>query len=507
MNTKYDIGAPIFLPERPSDLPRLLSRTFQALESDLLRALTGFVENPTPDAHLRFEEELQRLALVFASHVVAGALSYLQTDTFFVENAVAEARQAAPYPMRHRGWRNTPVSFLGGVRLMMWTPYLSEDRTGRPGPTRGVGRRGPAGGGSFPVLEALGIFWQATPALYSEVARQVVRSASCAEAHRALAERGIEIDEKTVRTLALKVGDEALRQRQRRIEAASEGQVFNNEFAGKRIVIGTDGGRVRLREGGDRGRRNKSGYRRFRTPWREPKLIVAYVIDGKGRKVKDSLSVYDGTLGDADATFELLISELLLRGAARAKQVILTADGARWIWNRADALAEALGLRPKQLVKVADYYHAVEHLSAIADLRAGWSDAERQSWVRKMRRRLKKGKVDSVIEAARGFARGRNAAKIRTEIAYFEDRREFMRYGEFRRRRIPRGSGATESAVRRVINLRLKGPSIFWRAENAERMLHMRAYYKAGRWSELMLRVMYRSPGGKTASIPAQATA
>ena len=47
MNTKYDIGAPIFLPERPSDLPRLLSRTFQALEPDILRALTRFVEQPS----------------------------------------------------------------------------------------------------------------------------------------------------------------------------------------------------------------------------------------------------------------------------------------------------------------------------------------------------------------------------------------------------------------------------------------------------------------------------
>ena len=133
---------------------------------------------------------------------------------------------------------------------------------------------------------------------------------------------------------------------------------------------------MRLREGGQRGRRGKSGYRRFQTPWREPKLIVIYVIDAKGRKVRDIASVYDGTLGDADATFEMLIAELLLRGAARAKQVILTADGARWIWNRADALAQALGLAPNQFVKVADFYHAVEHLSAIADLCAGWSDAK-----------------------------------------------------------------------------------------------------------------------------------
>ena len=81
-------------------------------------------------------------------------------------------------------------------------------------------------------------------------------------------------------------------------------------------------------------------------------------------------------------------------------------------------------------------------------------------------------------------------------MAYFEERKDRMRYDVYRRRGIPLGSGAVESAIRRVINLRLKGPSIFWRKENAERVLHMRCYLKAGRWDELMRRVPYRSPDG-----------
>lgn len=42
----------------------------------------------------------------------------------------------------------------------------------------------------------------------------------------------------------------------------------------------------------------------------------------------------------------------------------------------------------------------------------------------------------------------------------------------------------------------IKGPSIFWGGQNAERMLHLRCYLKAGRWAELMRRVMHRSPTG-----------
>lgn len=496
MNAKYQIGTPIFLPEQPSDLPRLLSRTFETLRPDLLRALMEFVKDPTPEAFHLFEVTSLRILQVLGSHIAAGAVAYLHEGKARVEDALQAVRRAMPVPTRNRGWRNAPVRFLGGARLTLWTPYVSEDRTGRPGPTRGVGRRGVAGSGCYPVLDALGIMHQATPALYSEVTRQTVRHASFSEARQALAERGIDLDEKTVRTLSLKIGAEALEQRQARIVAAAQGQVFSNEFAGQRIVISTDGGRVRMREGGTRGRKGPHGYRRFKTPWREPKLIVAYVIDEQGRKVRDIASVYDGTFGDADATFEILIAELLLRGAANAKQIILVADGAWWIWNRADALAKALGLDPSKLVKVADFYHAVEHLTAIADLCAGWSQSKKETWVRRMRTHLKAGQMDEVLKAARPLRRGRNSTQIRTEVAYFEERREFMQYAKFRRRHIPLGSGAVESAVRRVINLRMKGPSIFWRAENAERMLHLRAYYKAGRWDELMLRVMHRSPCG-----------
>ena len=58
--------------------------------------------------------------------------------------------------------------------------------------------------------------------------------------------------------------------------------------------------------------------------------------------------------------------------------------------------------------------------------------------------------------------------------------------GSHRRRRRPIGSGAAESAVRRVINLRLKGNSKFWREENAEGMLLLRSYLKAGRFDDLV---------------------
>ena len=58
-----------------------------------------------------------------------------------------------------------------------------------------------------------------------------------------------------------------------------------------------------------------------------------------------------------------------------------------------------------------------------------------------------------------------------------------MDYATYRRRGLPLGSGAIESAIRRVINLRLKGNSIFWEEENAEGMLQIRGLALSGRWN------------------------
>jgi hypothetical protein len=51
---------------------------------------------------------------------------------------------------------------------------------------------------------------------------------------------------------------------------------------------------------------------------------------------------------------------------------------------------------------------------------------------------------------------------------------------------LPCGSGAVESTIRRVVNQRLKAPGTFWLEQNAEGMLLLRSYLKAGRFDDLI---------------------
>ena len=74
---------------------------------------------------------------------------------------------------------------------------------------------------------------------------------------------------------------------------------------------------------------------------------------------------------------------------------------------------------------------------------------------------------------------------LKTERNYFHRNRRRFSYARARCLRLPIGSGPMGSAIRRVINLRLRGPGIFWHEENAEAMIFIRSFYKAHRWDEL----------------------
>ena len=66
-----------------------------------------------------------------------------------------------------------------------------------------------------------------------------------------------------------------------------------------------------------------------------------------------------------------------------------------------------------------------------------------------------------------------------------------LNYATFRRRGIPRGSGAIESTIRRVNNQRLKSNAMYWLQENAEAMFAVRATMLCDRWEETLKRVRH----------------
>jgi hypothetical protein len=301
---------------------------------------------------------------------------------------------------------------------------------------------------------------------------------SLAEAQDVLATRGVALDTKTIRTIAYRYAARA------RLVQQVESTVFEDTVAGRRVVISSDGGRLRLREP-KRGLQTQKGRRRYTGAWREPKVLIVYVVNAEGKREASFAPFIDATLKGPDAVFALLRTYLQRLAITQADQVLFIADGAPWIWKRVPILVHTLGLAAEQVHELLDFYHAVHHLGQVAALRKDWSATARTRWRTHQRHLLLQGQVAEVIRAVRDLCRGRNSKAIRTHRQYFIKNQSRMAYAQLMALKLPIGSGAIESTVRRVVNLRLKGPSLFWCRASAEAILLLRSYYKAGRWNML----------------------
>jgi hypothetical protein len=378
--------------------------------------------------------------------------------------------KASPKKMKDFGYRPVTVQFLGGIEVEVMARYWCRSQA-----------RADRGKGSYFGLTLLGVCDRTTPALASEVAQLAAALSSFEDAQARLRQMGVEMSIRRIANVAYHFAQRA------RSRQAVDGMGIEGSLAGRRVVISTDGGRLRIRKN-KRGKKTKKGRSRYHTDWREPKLLVIYVVDEKGRIAQEFAPVIDGTLQGPDEVFRLL--EFYLRELAihEAKEVLFIADGAKWIWERVTQLWQRLGLvgvvRCRELV---DFYHVVEHVYALAALNTSWRAAKRKQWATRQRRRLWRGELKQFLEDVERLCRGKRGKGWARERAYLlrNAKAGRLNYSKARWAKMPMGSGSMESAVRRVINLRLKGPGIFWHEEHAEQMLMLRAYYKSKHWQVL----------------------
>ena len=352
--------------------------------------------------------------------------------------------------------------------------------------------RGRAGAGLYPELSALGIHDGQTAALVDQVGRQSALLPSFEHAQRELQAQGVTLPVKEVRRIATHLGAQVLSSRKRDLLDYRDGRMpAGQELAGKRVACCIDAGKSRLRRvtRKQKGKgKTKTQRRRYKADWREVKLLIIYEIDAKGEKVGTGRPWIDGTFGGPDEAMELLAMHLHRLGAAQAEVVVFLADGAPWIWERVEWVAKRVGLRSEQWHFVLDFWHAAQHIG-LALGHVPISDKERKRLYRKLRKWLKGGKAWEMTQELRRLGQTHGVLEAMAEdLGYLEKHEDHchMDYARFLHQGWPIGSGAVESAIRRVINLRIKGPGIIWEEENAEAMVVLRAAALSGRWQELM---------------------
>ena len=278
--------------------------------------------------------------------------------------------------------------------------------------------------------------------------------------------------------------------------SSSPGQTLENQ----RVVIADDGARFRERVP-KKGRIPNANKRRpFDTPWREPKIFTIFTIDEEGRIQKDFPIQADGTVGDTDCALqnalELLRAYLQHLDIAKAKSVTLIGDGAKWIWKRIPALLKELGVHKDKITEIVDYYHAKQNLNQMLDSVHYDIFNPRESLQSELSDLLYQGDIDKIGKRLNERAASGCKRKLKKSFQkYFERNAERFSYAEFKNKHHPIGSGCVESAVRRIINLRIKAPSIFWTEAKAETMIFLRAKLLYGRWPTLVQNWLNRCRG------------
>mgnify|MGYP003328796047 CR=1 FL=1 len=386
------------------------------------------------------------------------------TDTF--KSEIKSQLDALGKRYLFKEYRATNVMYRNGTRIAIYSPYYLFK-----GNNHGKGK------GIKPGLQLLGIHHSVSNELSTYIAMLCAALSSYDEVKTLLAKEGVRLSIELIVKISKKISK--LSRMYQSAEKYSMG--FNNKNT---VVISVDGGRVRIRNK-KRGRKTAKKRNRFKGQWREVKLFVIYVVDEEGNKIKKELPIIDGMIGSPKAMFNLLKKYLLGLNLSEINNLVFVADGAPWIWKRINELLDSIeGTEQMNVYHVLDYYHAMEHLNVLAK-QLYKNKREKNKWIKACKELLHAGKINEFIEKLKLDTKHKRGKIVKTERGYFINNMERLIYKTCKDNGFPQGSGAIESSVRRVVNLRMKGNSIFWNEESANDMLLIRSFYKAGRWREI----------------------
>jgi len=235
--------------------------------------------------------------------------------------------------------------------------------------------------------------------------------------------------------------------------------------------------------------------------WHWVYLATVFRLDQRGQTAGQRALItqrgYVATRLGLEALVAQLHREALVRGLGQARQVLVVADGAVWIWNLVqDRFPEAS--------QRLDLYHADEHLWAVAHELYGHGTPEARAWVAPLLQQVRDDQTAAVITTLTQLKPRLLQAeqdKLQTQIDYFQNNAHRMQYQQILAAREacekgtatpeqlllahqPLGSGAIESTCRQY-QCRFKRTGQFWTTAGDEALLCLETLWRNGRWHHL----------------------
>jgi hypothetical protein len=236
----------------------------------------------------------------------------------------------------------------------------------------------------------------------------------------------------------------------------------------EKLVFHVDGAFIPLRHG----------------EWAEVRTLavgaVAPPVEREGEWVAQTHDLsYFSRLADSATFGNLALAELHRRGIETAGAVGAVVDGALWCQTVID-------LHAPEAVRILDFPHAAEYVSAIGHTRGADGPLRAAPALAQLLHDLKHCGPAAVLGTLRDLTTAHpelpDLAKL---LAYLEQREAQMQYPTFRADGWPLGSGSVESANKLVVEDRLKGAGMHWERTNVNPMLALRNAVCNDRWDEV----------------------
>jgi hypothetical protein len=211
--------------------------------------------------------------------------------------------------------------------------------------------------------------------------------------------------------------------------------------------------------------------------YREAKAVLAFsehdVAEVSKERHEILHKILQAQITDS-ATFQALFAEVYRHaGGERAAEVIVVADGARWIWGMVEDLLP-------HAVQILDFSHAKHYLWEAGQIIYGEGSAFVAPWVKERETLLLDDKVEHIIAHLLAFLDLRPA--LAPILHYFQHNAARMRYGTYRQRGYFIGSGAIESAGKQLAAGRIKGPGMRWNVAEVNALLKLRCMFLDQSW-------------------------
>jgi hypothetical protein len=278
---------------------------------------------------------------------------------------------------------------------------------------------------------------------------------------------GVQLGESTIERTAVHMGERLRRQEVARAAACETGTLPLPEHHPRVVHISMDGVYAPLRDPWKRD--GTAGKLQCRGG--ECKVGAVYETrpGARGRQ-RLAWREYTATFGNIEEFRPQLWALALRCGVQQAKKIVFLADGAACNWTLAEEYFP-------WAVQILDWYHAVQHLGAVAEAFFGARTGPGHGWLAARKRELWDGKVEAVQEAI-GLLPPRTpeqAETQRAELVFFENNAKRMHYPQYRAAEYQIGSGVIEASCRTVVNQRFDQSGMQWRQETADALVALRA--------------------------------